>query len=100
MIPDGRYFHDLVQSFVRNGYTVNYNLKAASYDWRYSPSELHKIGYFRRLKTMTEQMVAKFQRKVVYAVHSMGNPVLTYFLTQMEADLGIDQHWKDKLRVS
>ena len=96
LIPDGRYFHDLVQSFVRNGYTVNYNLKAATYDWRYSPSELKKSGYFQQLKNMTEQMVEKFHKKVVYAVHSMGNPVLTYFLTNLEDDLGIDQHWKDK----
>ena len=44
LIPAGRYFHDIIQSFVREGYTVDYNLKAATYDWRYSPSELHEIG--------------------------------------------------------
>jgi len=91
LIPDGRYFHDLVQSFVRNGYTVNFNLRAAAYDWRYSPSELSNIGFYRRLKTMTEQMVAKFGKPIVYAVHSMGNPVLMHFL-QHE----VDQAWKTK----
>ena len=91
MIPDGRYFHDLVTNYVRNGYTINYNLKAATYDWRYSPSELKKLGYFARLKTMTEMMAAQFGRKVVYVVHSMGNPVLTHFLVNE-----VDQAWKDK----
>ena len=91
LIPAGRYFHDIIQSFVRNGYTVDYNLKAATYDWRYSPSGLKRLGFFDELKTMTEEMVKKFERKVVYVVHSMGNPILVHFLTNE-----VDASWKKK----
>ena len=70
MIPAGRYFHDIIQSFVRNGYEVNNTLKAATYDWRKSPSE-HKI-FFDDLKAMTEEMFEKFNRKVLFVAHSMG----------------------------
>lgn len=91
LIPAGRYFHDIIQSFVREGYTVDYNLKAATYDWRYSPSELHEIGFFDGLKTMTEEMVEKFDKKVLYVVHSMGNPILTHFL-----NTHVDKKWKEK----
>ena len=40
---------------------------------------------------MTEEMVKKFDKKVVYVVHSMGNPILTHFLNTQ-----VDKKWKEK----
>lgn len=88
MIPAGRYFHDIIQSFVRNGYEVNNTLKAATYDWRKSPSE-HKI-FFDDLKAMTEEMFEKFNRKVLFVAHSMGNPTLVNFFNLQT------EEWKNK----
>ena len=40
---------------------------------------------------MTEEMVQKFDKKIVYVVHSMGNPILTHFL-----NIHVDKKWKEK----
>ena len=66
-------------------------MKAATYDFRLSPSGLQKNGFYQRLKKQIESMVAKFKKKVVLVVHSMGNPILNYFLVKE-----VDQDWKDK----
>lgn len=88
-IPLGRYFHDIIESFVRNGYEVNNTLKAATYDWRKSPLE-HELYFFPLLKQMTEEMYQKFNKKVVYVAHSMGNPTLVNFLALQT------EEWKTK----
>ena len=40
---------------------------------------------------MTEEMVKKFDKKVVYVVHSMGNPILAHFL-----NTHVDKKWNEK----
>jgi len=82
LVPPGRYFHDIVQAFVRNGYEVNNTLKAATYDWRKSASEW-EVDYFPKLQKMVENMFAKFNKKVVIVAHSMGNPCLLSFFKIM-----------------
>lgn len=84
LIGPGRYFHDIIQAFVRNGYEVNNTLKAATYDWRKSPSSW-ETDYFPALKQMTEDLFAKFNKKVVFVAHSMGNPALSKFFTLQSA---------------
>ena len=64
-------------------FIVNNTLKAASYDWRKAPSE--HTEYFDKLKKMTEEMFEKFNKKVVFVAHSMGNPTLTNFFNLQSA---------------
>ena len=80
-----------MSAIVAKGYKIDYNLKAATYDFRLTPSGLRKKGYYLKLKALIESMVSKFGKKVVLVVHSMGNPILNHFLVRE-----VDQEWKDK----
>ena len=80
-----------MSAIVAKGYKIDYNLKAATYDFRLTPSGLRKKGYYLKLKALIESMVSKFGKRVVLVVHSMGNPILNHFLVRE-----VDQEWKDK----
>ena len=80
-----------VSAIVKKGYKVDYNLKAATYDFRLSPSGLRTNGFYRKLKELIESLVVKFERRVVLVVHSMGNPILNFFLKNE-----VNQEWKDR----
>ncbi|XP_014661427.1 PREDICTED: group XV phospholipase A2-like [Priapulus caudatus] len=85
----GLYFTKIVDALIALGYTRGLNIKGAPYDFRRAPNEHGE--YFKRLKTLVEQTYySNGNHKVVLLCHSMGNPMVLYFLN------GQSQAWKDK----
>lgn len=71
------------------GYQSGVNLRAAPYDWRYSPRSSAK--YLTKLsKLIEESYYANGKKKVVLMAHSQGGQFALYFLNKRL------QSWKDK----
>ncbi|MPC34013.1 Group XV phospholipase A2 [Portunus trituberculatus] len=84
------YFYDVVEAMVTGslGYVRDFTVRGAPYDFRKAPNE--QQNYFKALKHMTESMYNAVGYRVVYLLHSMGGPMIWYFLANQP------QSWKDK----
>ncbi|XP_068242151.1 lysosomal phospholipase A and acyltransferase-like [Palaemon carinicauda] len=69
------------------GYKRDVDLRAAPYDFRKAPNEMHQ--YFENLRELIEEMYHETGRKVVLLSHSMGSNIARYFLIHHT------QEWKD-----
>lgn len=85
--PTG-YFKDIVNALVPLGYERGVSVRGAPFDFRRAPNEHDE--YFRDLRRLIEETYQSLGRKVILILHSMGAPMMHYFLNQQE------QHWKDK----
>ncbi len=85
------YFGLIAEALVKNaGYTRNLNLKGAPYDWRKAPNELHI--FYGNLTTLVESTYYENNCiQVMFVAHSMGNPVLLYWLNHY-----VNTSWKNK----
>nr|XP_018906315.1 PREDICTED: group XV phospholipase A2-like [Bemisia tabaci] len=90
LLPDFQYFHKFITAFEMRGYTKDFSLKLAPYDWRYAPPQIGETGYYTRLTRLIEQTATQTGRKVALVAHSMGGLVLAYFLNQKP------QAWKNR----
>ncbi|KAK8391238.1 hypothetical protein O3P69_017126 [Scylla paramamosain] len=84
------YFYDVVEAMVKSplGYVRDSTIRGAPYDFRKAPNE--QKNYFKALKHMTESMYNSEGQRVVYLLHSMGGPMIWYFLANQP------QSWKDE----
>ncbi|XP_069183296.1 lysosomal phospholipase A and acyltransferase-like isoform X1 [Procambarus clarkii] len=82
------YFHDIVSSLIPLGYERGVSVRGAPYDFRKAPNEMGE--YFWDLEQLIETTYASTEQKVVLVAHSMGAPLIHYFLNHKS------QHWKDK----
>lgn len=86
--PTG-YFFDMVQAMVTSlGYERDVTVRGAPFDFRKAPNE--QEAYFDALRHLTEKMYSATGQRVVYLLHSMGGPMMWYFLGHQP------QSWKDK----
>ncbi|XP_047497835.1 phospholipase A2 group XV-like [Penaeus chinensis] len=85
--PTG-YFKDIVNALVSLGYERGVSVRGAPFDFRRAPNEHGE--YFRDLRRLIEETYQSSGRKVILILHSMGAPMMHYFLNLQE------QHWKDK----
>jgi len=85
------YFGAIADALVKNaGYVRGLNLKGAPYDWRKAPNELHE--FFMNLTKLVEETYYQNKGlKVILVAHSMGNPVLLYWLNNY-----VHLAWKEK----
>lgn len=85
------YFGLLAEALVKNaGYTRNVNLKGAPYDWRKAPNEMYEF-YMNLTKLVEATYYENGEERVILIAHSMGNPVLLYWLNNY-----VNLSWKDK----
>jgi len=83
------YFNVLVNYFVERGYTRGVNLRGAPYDFRKAPNELE--DFYKKIKTLVEETYnLNNQSQVTLVCHSMGCPIMLYFLNR-----NVHQSWKD-----
>ncbi|KFM72700.1 Group XV phospholipase A2, partial [Stegodyphus mimosarum] len=83
------YFADIIDMLVREGYRRGVDVRGAPYDHRKAPNEYKK--YFEDLRNLTEETYSiNSQTKITFICHSMGCPVISYFLSMQT------QLWKDK----
>lgn len=84
------YFAPIIKRLVSGplGYTREMNVRGAPYDFRKAPNELHKY-YFSLRKTIEQLYISNRYKKVSLICHSMGCPVMLYFLQRMP------QIWKN-----
>nr|XP_045590503.1 phospholipase A2 group XV-like [Procambarus clarkii] len=82
------YFHDIVSSLIPLGYERGVSVRGAPYDFRKAPNEMGE--YFWDLEQLIETTYASTEQKVVLVAHSMGAPLIHYFLNHKS------QHWKYK----
>jgi hypothetical protein len=74
------------------GYIPGKDLRAITYDWRMGPQELRRDGTFDKIKQLIEQTyMINNNTRVHIAGHSLGAPILSYFLASH-----VSQEWKDK----
>ena len=105
------YFYYFVDFFTKHGYVRGVSIRAAPYDWRFTPGNHHsnfiinlfilvfifedlleKNCYYENVKQLIETMYAENgNSSVTIVTHSMGSPVMLYFLTNV-----VGQWWKDK----
>ncbi|PRD28714.1 UNVERIFIED_CONTAM: Group XV phospholipase A2 [Trichonephila clavipes] len=79
----------IVDSLVEAGYVRNVSVRGAPYDFRKAPNEMQ--DYYKNLKNLIEETFEKNNKtKVTIVCHSMGCPIISYFLNTK------DQPWKDK----
>ena len=85
------YLGAIADALVKNaGYVRGLNLKGAPYDWRKAPNELHE--FFMNLTKLVEETYYQNKGlKVILVAHSMGNPVLLYWLNNY-----VHLAWKEK----
>lgn len=85
------YFGLIAEGLVKNaGYKRGYNLKGAPYDWRKAPNELYE--FYHNLTTLIEATYYENNgTPVMLIAHSMGNPVLLYWLNNY-----VNLTWKEK----
>ncbi|KAA0192974.1 hypothetical protein HAZT_HAZT002616 [Hyalella azteca] len=72
------YFAYIAEVLVALGYQRNVTLRGAPFDFRKAPNELS--DYFSSLKLLTEELRESTGGPVVFIAHSMGAPLMNYFL--------------------
>lgn len=83
------YYNQLVAFFVANGFRRGIDIRGAPYDFRRSPPEL--TDYYGNITALVEDTYRiNGNKKVIIVCHSMGCPVMLYYLN------GRSQNWKDK----
>ncbi|XP_023333809.1 group XV phospholipase A2 [Eurytemora carolleeae] len=83
------YFANIADHLVQAGYTRGVNLHGAPYDFRKAANELE--DFFVKVKDLIEGTYkANNNLSVILLTHSMGSPMMLYFLLQQS------QGWKDK----
>ncbi|GFQ78904.1 phospholipase A2 group XV [Trichonephila clavata] len=88
-ISPSAYFTNIIEMLVTQGYRRGVDVRGAPYDFRKGPNELTE--YFASIKNMIEETYEKNNlTKVTIVCHSMGCPLMSYFLNQQT------QEWKDK----
>jgi len=81
------YFANIVNHLIPQGYERGVNIHGAPYDFRKAANE-HE-DYFVRVKTLIEDtFLANDATPVIILTHSMGSPMMLYFLTKQS------QAWK------
>ena len=91
-----RYFWSLIEALRSVGYTDD-TLVAAPYDWRSAPRGLEsRSGYFSRLRSTIEGLVASDAAPVTLIGHSLGNRMLQYFCDWIVASGESSQEWLDR----
>lgn len=91
-----QYFRPAVDYFVNRGYQRGKSIRGAPYDFRLSPQELERIGWFNQLKELIEDTFEiNNQKKVHLYTHSLGGPITSLFLGKF-----CTQEWKDKYIAS
>ena len=85
------YFSNLVDALVKKAnYVRNKNIRGAPYDWRKAPDELNE--FYVNLTHLCEQTYELNNKtKLILIAHSMGNPVVLYWLNNY-----VDKLWKSK----
>ena len=84
-----RYFVNIVETLLPLGYSRGSTVRGAPYDFRRAPNE--HADFFVSFKTLVETTYRDAnETKVVLIVHSMGGPMMLYFLARQS------QAWKDK----
>eukprot|EP00111_Clytia_hemisphaerica_P007230 TCONS_00021000-protein len=84
------YMKSLVEYFVTMGYERNKEIRAAPYDFRYSP-DTTPHNYFNELKDLTEETyVLNNNEAVTLITHSYGGLMTLYFLNK------VSKSWKKK----
>jgi lysophospholipase-3 len=91
-------YEDLIERLTsEHGYVVGQSLLGAPYDFRLVADDAYVKQYFADLKALIELAYDKTSgcetgpKRVFVMGHSLGNPVLLYFLNTY-----VDQAWKDK----
>lgn len=85
------YFGKISEALVKTaGYTRGVNIKGAPYDWRKAPNELYPF-YQNLTRLVEETYYQNGGTRVMFCAHSMGNPVLLYFLNNY-----VNYSWKEK----
>uniref|UniRef100_A0A6A7FRB0 Group XV phospholipase A2-like n=1 Tax=Hirondellea gigas TaxID=1518452 RepID=A0A6A7FRB0_9CRUS len=82
------YFAYVADTLVSLGYERNKNLRGAPFDFRKAPNELS--SFFVDLRQLTEELRESTGGPVVLVAHSLGAPILNYFLNQHT------QAWRDE----
>lgn len=83
------YFANIVSQILPQGYQRGSNLHGAPYDFRKAANEHEE--YFVRVKTLIEETYSANQATpVIILTHSMGSPMMLYFLLQQS------QAWKSR----
>ena len=86
----GLYFGNMVDALIDMGYERKKSIFGAPYDFRKAPNEQNE--WFERLKTLIMSAYSSNGNlPVVIVTHSMGSPMILYFLINY-----VDQTWKDK----
>jgi pimeloyl-ACP methyl ester carboxylesterase len=91
-------YEDLIERLTgEHGYVIGQSLLGAPYDFRLVADDAYVKRYFADLKALIELAYDKTSacetgpKRVFVMGHSLGNPVLLYFLNTF-----VDQAWKDK----
>ena len=84
------YFGNIVDALIDMGYERKKSIFGAPYDFRKAPNEQEEwFGWFKKLIMLAYS--SNGMKPVVLVSHSMGSPMILYFLTHY-----VDQIWKDK----
>lgn len=85
----GSYFNAIADVLVSLGHERNKTIKGAPYDFRKAPNENKQ--FFIDFKKLVEDTYSENgNEKVILIAHSMGGPMMLYFLNSQSQD------WKDK----
>jgi len=82
------YYDDVVDLLQSMGYTKDFNIRGAPYDFRRAPNEMDYF-YDDLVKLVESTFRDNGNQRVILLAHSMGNLHMLYFLNRM------DQAWKD-----
>lgn len=83
------YFKAVVSTLLTQKYERGISVRGAPYDFRKAPNELE--DFYTNFKALVEDTYAQnSQQRVVLVAHSMGAPVILYFLNRQPTA------WKDK----
>ncbi|XP_055330558.1 phospholipase A2 group XV-like [Paramacrobiotus metropolitanus] len=81
LYPYARYFKDVADMLVSQGYERDISIRAAPYDFRLAPDE--QTEYYKALKKLVEETHTRNQNTpVTFIAHSLGNLHTLYFLQQ------------------
>lgn len=84
------YFAYTTASFLAAGWNST-SLAGFPFDWRMHPAEPEQLAVWPRLKAAIESLVVANGRPAILISHSMGCPILQYFLTTQ-----VSAEWKSQ----